>query len=64
MFGYSQGTIASVFIQPPFLRDIMGVNTTLEQVNNLELGVSDTTVSITASCLNLTALVAVSIPFT
>ncbi|KAF8326663.1 uncharacterized protein EI90DRAFT_2999241 [Cantharellus anzutake] len=58
MFGYSQGTIASILVQPPFIRDIFGVNVTLEQVNNLETGVSDTTQSITASCLNLTALFA------
>lgn len=32
MFGYSQGVIAAVMVQPPFLRRFFGATVTMDQI--------------------------------
>ncbi|KAH9940131.1 general substrate transporter [Epithele typhae] len=55
MFGYSQGVIGSLQVQPPFIRRFFGSNVTLEQIQAGNNGVDPMVQAITVSCLNITA---------
>ncbi|KZT09441.1 general substrate transporter [Laetiporus sulphureus 93-53] len=58
MFGYSQGAIAAVQVQPPFIKRFFGRDVTMEQIRIGDTGVNPELQAITVSCLNLSALVA------
>ncbi|KAL1946726.1 hypothetical protein VTO73DRAFT_14830 [Trametes versicolor] len=57
MFGYSQGLIAALQVQPNFIRRFFGKDVTLEQIQNGTTGVDPYVQSITVSCLNITAFI-------
>ncbi|EIW82521.1 general substrate transporter [Coniophora puteana RWD-64-598 SS2] len=56
MFGYGQGIIAAVQVQPSFIKCMFGKDVTLEQIQAGDTGVDPWTQAIMVSCLNLTAL--------
>ncbi|KIM83815.1 hypothetical protein PILCRDRAFT_818843 [Piloderma croceum F 1598] len=58
MFGYSQGIIATVQVQPPFIKRMYHKNVNLEQVQAGDTGIDPFVQAITVSCLNITALFA------
>ncbi|KAG8962818.1 hypothetical protein FRC03_003718 [Tulasnella sp. 419] len=58
MFGYSQGVMASVQVQPSFLRRMYGVNVTMDQIASGQTGVDPFVQAITVACLNITAFIA------
>ncbi|KAI0771959.1 general substrate transporter [Trametes elegans] len=58
MFGYSQGVIAALQVQPNFIRRFFGRDVTLAQVQAGETGVDPYVQAITVSCLNITAFFA------
>ncbi|TBU44795.1 general substrate transporter [Dichomitus squalens] len=58
MFGYSQGVIAALQVQPPFIRRFFGRNVTMEQITTGDTGVDPYVQAITVACLNITAFFA------
>ncbi|KAI0676964.1 general substrate transporter [Trametes maxima] len=58
MFGYSQGVIAALQVQPNFIRRFFGQDVTIEQIQAGVTGVDPYVQAITVSCLNITAFMA------
>ncbi|RPD66669.1 general substrate transporter [Lentinus tigrinus ALCF2SS1-7] len=58
MFGYSQGAIAAVQLQPNFIDRFFGRNVTKEQIQMDATGVNPELLAITVACLNITAFIA------
>ncbi|KAH9942457.1 general substrate transporter [Epithele typhae] len=58
MFGYSQGVIAALQVQPPFIRRFFGHDVTLAQIQAGDTGINPWVQSITVSSLNITAFIA------
>ncbi|GBE81967.1 Probable glucose transporter rco-3 [Sparassis crispa] len=58
LFGYSQGVIAAVQVQPPFIKRFFGRSVTIEQIQAGTTGVDPYVQAITVACLNITALFA------
>ncbi|KAL4241230.1 major facilitator superfamily protein [Abortiporus biennis] len=58
MFGYSQGVIAAIQVQPPFIHRFFGKTVTLDQIKANDTGVDPFVQAITVACLNITALIA------
>ncbi|KAF8588746.1 sugar transporter 1 [Ramaria rubella] len=59
MFGYSQGIIASVQVQPKFIERFYGISgLTLQDIQAGRTGIDPNIQAITVSCLNITALLA------
>ncbi|KAI0950586.1 hypothetical protein AcV7_009005 [Taiwanofungus camphoratus] len=58
MFGYSQGVIAAIQVQPPFIKRFFGKTVTMDQIREGDTGVDPEVQAITVACLNITALIA------
>ncbi|KAH0840104.1 general substrate transporter [Lanmaoa asiatica] len=58
MFGYGQGIIAAVQVQPSFIHRMFGRTVTLAQIQAGNTGVDPWVQAITVSCLNITAFFA------
>ncbi|KAH7931278.1 general substrate transporter [Leucogyrophana mollusca] len=58
MFGYGQGIMAAVQVQPSFIKRMYGKTVTLDQVQAGNTGIDPLVQAITVSCLNITALFA------
>ncbi|OCH95987.1 general substrate transporter [Obba rivulosa] len=57
MFGYSQGAIASIQVQPPFIKRFFGKDVTMAQIQAGDTGVNPEVQAITVACLNITAFI-------
>ncbi|KAF9222049.1 general substrate transporter [Gyrodon lividus] len=58
MFGYGQGIIAAVQVQPSFIHRMFGKTVTMAQIQAGSTGVDPWVQAITVSCLNITAFFA------
>ncbi|KIL00300.1 hypothetical protein PAXRUDRAFT_130244 [Paxillus rubicundulus Ve08.2h10] len=58
MFGYGQGIIAAVQVQPSFIHRMFGKTVTMAQIQAGSTGVDPWEQAITVSCLNITAFFA------
>ncbi|KAG9317640.1 general substrate transporter [Chiua virens] len=58
MFGYGQGIIAAVQVQPSFIKRMFGQTVTMAQIQAGDTGVDPWVQAITVSCLNITAFFA------
>ncbi|KIJ70478.1 hypothetical protein HYDPIDRAFT_164502 [Hydnomerulius pinastri MD-312] len=58
MFGYGQGIIAAVQVQPSFIHRMFGQTVTMDQIQAGTTGVDPWVQAITVSCLNITAFFA------
>ncbi|KAG8218823.1 general substrate transporter [Butyriboletus roseoflavus] len=58
MFGYGQGIIAAVQVQPSFIHRMFGKTVTIAQIQAGDTGVDPWVQAITVSCLNITAFFA------
>ncbi|KAH7888015.1 general substrate transporter [Phlebopus sp. FC_14] len=58
MFGYGQGIIAAVQVQPSFIHRMFGQTVTMDQIQAGNTGVDPWVQAITVSCLNITAFFA------
>ncbi|KAF8450325.1 general substrate transporter [Boletus edulis BED1] len=58
MFGYGQGIIAAIQVQPSFIHRMFGSTVTMAQIQAGNTGVDPWVQAITVSCLNITAFFA------